>query len=95
MAKLNNLIAERLKEIGQEPADLRRELARAGARVSRQSVHAWLTGKARPSQSHLIAIIDVMLIPLERQRLWHEAAAAWSPPPKDPAPQEEVTGGVV
>lgn len=76
MSDLGKLIQGRLEEIGQGPPELRRELRRAGVALSRQSIHAWLVGKARPSTRHLAALLDVLAIPAEEQRAWLEAATS-------------------
>lgn len=88
MASLGKLIQSRLKEIGAGPADLRRELERVGASVARQSIHAWLTGKARPSSANMVAMLDVLLIPPAQLPTWWLAHAAWTPP-RDPSPLDE------
>lgn len=88
MASLGKLIQSRLKDIDAKPADLRRELERVGAPVARQSIHAWLTGHARPSSANMIALLDVLLIPPEQLPQWWLAHAAWTPPRK-PSPLDE------
>ena len=77
MNDLGKLIRGRMKELGQGPPELRRELRRAlGVALSRQSIHAWMVGKARPSTRHLGALLDVLHVPNEEHRAWIEAAAA-------------------
>lgn len=73
---LGELIRHRLAEMdGRSQADLRRALERAGARVKRQSVHAWLADRARPGTAHMLALLDVLLIPESERRAWLEAQA--------------------
>jgi hypothetical protein len=69
------LIQERLKELGMKAPQLRIELDRKGVSVSRAAVHAWCTGIDRPRPAHVLALWEVLVVPLEERPRWMEALA--------------------
>ena len=69
------LLDARLQELGKTRAELRTELARRGVRVSRQAVHAWFHGIAKPTAANLVALWDVLVIPKSDREAWVEALA--------------------
>lgn len=69
------LIEARLVSMRRSQADLVRELERAGAAVSKQSVSNWVSGKTRPDDSHMHVLFAVLVIPLDEQPSWWAARA--------------------
>ena len=74
--EIGELIRGRLEAMGRQPSDLVRELDRVGAGVTRQSVHAWLHGEARPRMRHVLALWDVLSIAPEDRDEWLAALAS-------------------
>lgn len=78
---LGGLIADRLAELKRAglipdgPVGLRVELQRVGVTLTRQSINNWMRNVARPSSAHMLALLDVLKIPLEEQRDWFKAHA--------------------
>lgn len=72
---LGTMIADRLTAMGRSRADLRTELRRSGVTVTRQSVHNWITDATRPGAGHMLALLDVLMIPEVGRREWFEAQA--------------------
>jgi hypothetical protein len=54
---------------------LREELARRGLAVTRQSVHAWLSGETKPTPANLLVILDALAIPMAEHAEWLSALA--------------------
>lgn len=69
------LLDSRLAELGKTRTDLRKELERRGVRVTRQAVHAWFHGIAKPTAANVVALWDVLVIPKEEREAWIEALA--------------------
>lgn len=69
------LLDARLQELGKTRAELRKELLRRGVRVTRQAVHAWFHGIAKPTPANVVALWDVLVIPMHERPAWMEALA--------------------
>jgi hypothetical protein len=69
------LLETRLAELGKTRTELRAELARRGVRVTRQAVHAWFHGIAKPTPANVVALWDVLVIPMSERPAWMEALA--------------------
>lgn len=72
---LGGLITGRLTEMERSQADLRAALERAGVKLTRQSLHNWTINARRPGAAHMLALLDVLLIPESERREWLEAQA--------------------
>ena len=60
----------RLGEMEMSQAGLREELARVGCSVSTNTVWNWASGAALPRRGHLLALLDVLLVPTEERDQW-------------------------
>ena len=69
------LLDTRLAELGKTRTQLRHELERRGVRVSRQAVHAWFHGIAKPTPANVVALWEVLVIPKDERPAWMEALA--------------------
>jgi hypothetical protein len=67
------MIRARLDAMGLRQSDLRRKLEHVGVTLTRQSVHAWVSGKDCPDDVHLLALWQVFAVPSEEHQLWLEA----------------------
>lgn len=65
-------IRARMRGAGITQAQLRAGLARAGERVSRSAVSAWVRadGASRPSLARLHLIMDVLMVPSTERPAW-------------------------
>jgi hypothetical protein len=70
----------RLNEMALGAPDLRQELERRGLIVTRQSVHAWLSGEAKPTPKNLLVIMDALVIEQRERAEWLSALALPSRP---------------
>ncbi len=67
------MIRAQLEAMGMRQSDLRRKLEHVGVTLSRQAVHAWVSGKDCPDDVHLLALWQVFAVPSEEHQLWLEA----------------------
>lgn len=69
------LISTRLERMAMKPPQLRNELSRKGVKVTRQTVHAWTTGEQQPTLPHMLALWEVLVVPVEERQDWMNAVA--------------------
>lgn len=69
-----DLMRARMAATGLTPPALRHELERVGVSVTRQSIHAWLSGERTPEPRNLVALFEVLLVAAEDRRAWARAA---------------------
>jgi DNA-binding XRE family transcriptional regulator len=77
---MDEIIRDRMRDLGLSKRGLQEALEDRGVQVSRQTVYAWVTGRARPKVEHLSPLCDALrLSPWERARLLDAAAgvARW------------------
>jgi transcriptional regulator with XRE-family HTH domain len=53
-------IEARMTQLGVSRSEVLRRLEEVGHPVSKQALSAWLSGSARPTVSHLVALLDVL-----------------------------------
>lgn len=71
-----DLINGRLRDMAMGAPELRKELERRGVEITRQSIHAWLSGQSRPSPANLLVLWDVLVVPMDEREAWMVALAA-------------------
>lgn len=67
------MIRAQLEAMGLRQSDLRRKLEHVGVTLSRQSVHAWVSGKDCPDDVHMLALWQVFAVPTSEHQRWLEA----------------------
>lgn len=72
---MDEIIRDRMKDLGMSRRGLLEALEARGVTVSRQTVYAWTTGASLPRLEHVSPLCDALrLTPWERARLLDAAA---------------------
>lgn len=76
---MDELIRERMRELGVSVRGLHEALAASGVEVTRQAVDAWIKGRSRPRLEHVSPLCDALRMSAwERARLLDLAAGGGS-----------------
>lgn len=75
MLTISHRLSARMEHLGVKPSQLRAGLKKAGLKISRQSIHAWLSGDAKPSADKLVVVMEVLEVPQREQANWLKSLA--------------------